>query len=503
MARSKAKAGTNPPRSSLRVELIAVLAIILVMAAVSLSFAAELLGGRRHDQQEVERLQSHARQLAVLTGRNFRGGDFERGEVEELLGNSAGLLGVSYVLHRERGDGEFERIVGVGVHTDFDALPPLDPSLSAPQVDDSLLGKWNLLVLDEPVPTLGGERVVLRMVAEHSPWTRTLDWRNTLIVAGGVGCLLLVLGGLLLEVQVLRPMRSLERAVAEVAGGSLEVEAPTDGPAELRELAERFNVMTASLRTKERALAEQSRELQRSERMAAVGRLAAGVAHEVGNPLAAVVGYTELLLGEPELSEEARDLLTRVGAQTQRIQGIVAQLLDYSKPAAVESQRFSPWTQAREVFALLRADPRCAGVRLALDEGDAELAVFADPSLVEQILINLVLNGAHAVREHADAPEVRIEVRKAETEHDGEARRWVDIEVVDNGPGVPPEVVERLFEPFFTTRSAGQGTGLGLAISQGLAERMGGSLSHVEGAPRPASLPGARFRLRLPAEAAT
>jgi two-component system NtrC family sensor kinase len=470
---------------SLRVELIAMLAVVLVMAVVSLSFTAEWLGQRRHDQHEIERLRSHARGLAVLASRSFVGGDFQREALDELLRDSATQLGVSYEVHRLRSDGELERLATVGVHAGFEALPTPSVQTGA-HVDDGLLDRYNLLVIDEPLPTLDQQRVTLRMIAEHSPWARDHDWRETAILAAGVGAILLVLGGLTLELQVLRPMRALGRAVGEVAAGKLEVVAPTDGPAEFAQLGAAFNEMTASLREQRAALEAQGERLQRSERLATVGRLAAGVAHEVGNPLAAIVGYTELVLDEPALPEQARDLLGRVQGQTQRIQAIVAQLLDFSRPAKLAPQRFAPVARVQEVLALLRAEPRCEGVTLEV-AGDPELELAADPHLLEQILINLVLNGARAAREGgAERPLVRISVRELDDA--------LAIDVRDNGLGVPEDVQARLFEPFFTTRSAGEGTGLGLAISQGLAESMAGSLEYV------GNDGGAVFRLRLPAQ---
>ncbi len=461
------------------------LAVVLVMAVVSLSFTAEWLGQRRHDHYEVERLRTHAHGLAVLAARSFADGDFQRETLDELLRDSATQLGVSYEVHRQRSDGELERLASVGVHANFEALPTPNLETGA-RVDDSLVDRFNLVVIDEPLPTFDQQRVVLRMIAEHSPWARDHDWRETAILAAGVGVILLVLGGLSLELQVLRPMRALGGAVAEVAAGKLDVTAPTEGPAEFAELGAAFNEMTASLREQQAALAAQSERLQRSERLATVGRLAAGVAHEIGNPLAAIVGYTELVLDDRELPEPSRDLLVRVQGQTQRIQGIVTQLLDFSKPAKLTAMRFAPVTRAQEVVALLRADPRCADVTLEV-AGDPELELVADPNLVEQILINLVLNGARAAHEGGAEPAtVRVSVR-------GLADA-VAIDVRDNGPGVPEQLRSRLFEPFFTTRSAGEGTGLGLAISQGLAESMDGSLEYVGDA----SEGGAVFRLQLP-----
>ncbi len=469
------------------------LAIVLVMAVVSLSFAAEWLGQRRHDQHEVERLQAHARGLAILAARSFRGGDFERDGLETLLADSAAQLAVSYEIHRfsdfSDGAGESERVAAVGVHAGFTELPP--PAAGRASVDESLVDRWNLLIIDEPVITRGDQRVILRLVAEHAPWTRSHDWRETLIVAAGVGLVLLLLGGLLLELQVLRPMRALERSVRQVASGQLDVDAPTDGPRELAELAQTFNDMTASLRHQQIELHSQAERLQRSERLAVIGRLAAGVAHEVGNPLAAIVGYVELLLGGPggPGSAEDRDLLERLLAQTQRIQAIVGQLLDYSKPARVQAIGFRAGDPIAQVVALLKVDPRCAGVELAVT-GAIELELRGDPSLVEQILLNLVINGALAAREVGERA-ARVELAVLAL-----ADRQVAIEVRDSGPGVSAEVRERVFEPFFTTRGAGKGTGLGLAISHGLAESMDGTLECREHAG-----PGAVFRLSLPSSA--
>lgn len=460
------------------------LAVVLVMAVVSLSFAAEWLGQRRHDQHEVERLQAHARGLGLLAARSFRGGDFDRDALETLLADSAAQLGVSYELLRVMPSGEAEPLVAVGIHAGFDELPAVQ--LDRARVDESLLERWNLLIIDEPIVGPANQRIVLRLIAEHAPWTRSHDWGETLIVALGVGSLLLLLGGLMLEIQVLRPMRALERAVGQVAGGRLDVEAPTEGPRELAELAHAFNGMTASLRRQRDELRSAGERLERSERLAAIGRLSAGVAHEVGNPLAAIVGYVELLLGSDAVTAEDRELLERVLAQTQRIQGIVGGLLDYSKPNRVEPVAFGAHAAIERVLALLRGDPRCASVELVA-AGSTELSLRGDVDLVDQILINLVINAALAAREVSDRP-ARVELVALDLADDRGA-----IEVRDSGPGVAADLRERVFEPFFSTRGAGQGSGLGLAISLGLAESMEGTLECREHAGV-----GAVFRLSLP-----
>src|SRR5690606_24329222 len=137
----------------------------------------------------------------------------------------------------------------------------------------------------------------------------------------GVGVVLVLLGGVLLEAQVLRPLRVVQQAADAVAGGRLDAEVPTEGPAELAALADAFNRMTASLRRQIDENVAQRESLVRAEQLASVGRLSAGVAHEVGNPLAAILGYVELLLDprtEPALGPEPRALLERCRTQLER-----------------------------------------------------------------------------------------------------------------------------------------------------------------------------------------
>jgi signal transduction histidine kinase len=483
---------------SLRLELVASLAIVLVMAVVSLSLAAELLGQRRHDQQELARLQDHTRAVAVLAAREFRGpAQFDRDGLTQLLqGSSASQFGVVALRVFLVGPDGATQIHSVGLAEDF---PP--PSNAAARVDDSRLDGRGIVIIDEPIPTFGGSAPgrspVLRLIAEPSGWTSTHDWRETLIVASGVGIVLLLLGFGLVELQVVRPLRAVERAVGQVEAGNLDATVPEEGATEFRELASSFNRMTQALGEQREQLAEQRDQLQRSEQLAAIGGLAAGVAHEVGNPLAAILGYVEFLLDpRSDLSDEQRSLLERIQNQTQRIQTIVGQLLEYSRPSKTRVQSVDLRTQAREAVNLLEQDPRAENVELRVP-GDATVEALADPGLLHQVLLNLVVNACHAAREGgADRARVAVRIGQALDEES------VWIEVQDNGAGVTADARERLFEPFFTTRPAGEGTGLGLAISQGLIESMHGTLECLADDARsplaPGEPAGATFRITLP-----
>jgi two-component system NtrC family sensor kinase len=484
------------PRS-LRLELIATLTIVLMMAVVSLSLATELVGGRRHEAQQHARLVEHARGLCAIVGPLLEPGapaGLHDGRIEQVLRPSVGSMGIEAIeIHRiDRTRDRADVLVSVG-------LPPPLPTPDA-EADGHLEIVGEQWVVDQALRGFGPDRrqtaLVLRLVARPSPWTRLGDWTTTLVLAGGVGVVLVVLGGFLLEAQVQRPLRAIQRAAEEVADGRLGTEVPVDGPAELAALAGTFNRMTASLRQQLEENAAQRESLARAEQLASVGRLSAGVAHEVGNPLAAILGYVELLLdprSEPALEPEPRALLERCRTQLERIQGIVGQLLDFSRPAQGQARAVALHDAATRLLSLLRHDPRCRDVALRL-EGDAGVEALADPAHLDQVLQNLVVNGCRAASQSEGEPLVVLRIT---TEHDEAV-----LEVQDSGAGVAAELRPRLFEPFVTTARAGEGTGLGLAICRGLVEAMHGRLECLPAqacAPlRAGGSPGAVFRVILP-----
>jgi two-component system NtrC family sensor kinase len=226
----------------------------------------------------------------------------------------------------------------------------------------------------------------------------------------------------------------------------------------------------------------------------------------VGNPLAAILGYVELLLdprSEPALDPEPRALLERCRTQLERIQGIVGQLLDYSRPAQGQSRDVALHDAAQRLLSLLRHDPRCRGVTLRL-EGDTSVRALADPAHLDQVLQNLLVNACRAATQADGEPLVvlRVTSERDGAERDGAVRDEAVLEVQDSGAGVAAELRPRLFEPFVTTARAGEGTGLGLAICRGLVEGMHGRLEclppRARAPLRAGGSPGAVFRVSLP-----
>ncbi|GEJ58095.1 sensor histidine kinase [Anaeromyxobacter diazotrophicus] len=294
---------------------------------------------------------------------------------------------------------------------------------------------------------------------------RTYRW----IVALLVGAPLLAAAvSLAIGRSIARPLAALQAGTARLAAGDLEAHLALDRRDEFGALARQFNAMTAALK-------EHQARLVQSEKLAGVGRLAAGVAHEINNPLGVILGYTRLM--KKRADGALREDLGVIEEETLRAKEIVEGLLDLSRPVQVGREAVDLRAAAEEVVARLREAAVLDGVEVMV-AGDA--IVEGHPSKLRQVLTNLVRNAAEAA-----GPGGAVAVSLGEEA--GEAR----VAVRDSGPGLGPAAQARLFEPFFTTKE--RGTGLGLAISRAIARAHGGE---IEAADAPGG--GAIFQLRLP-----
>jgi PAS domain S-box-containing protein len=223
-------------------------------------------------------------------------------------------------------------------------------------------------------------------------------------------------------------------------------------------------------------------QLVQSGKLAAIGELAAGVAHEINNPLFAILGLTEFLLKEAEPGSKALQRLELIQQTGLEIKEIVRALLDFARENAEERHVVPLEEVVQATVDLVRRTNAHKGVEL-VDSYDAMGApVTASPNQLKQIFLNLIANARQAM---PNGGTVRVDVRQ-----DGD---WVTATVSDDGPGIEAAVLERIFEPFFTTKRATGGTGLGLSVSLGIAEAHGGSLTASS---EPGG--GATFTLRLP-----
>jgi signal transduction histidine kinase len=250
---------------------------------------------------------------------------------------------------------------------------------------------------------------------------------------------------------------------------------------EQRRLASKVGELTAA----NAQLAEARESLLRTEKLATVGRLAAGLAHEVGNPLGAITGYVDLARRRlpPQPHPDLVDSLDRIDSAAGRIDRTVRDLLDFARPSVAQLVPVDLAAALDGALRLAQVQGRFKNVEVEVALAPGLRRVIADEHHLAQVLLNLLLNAGDAMRGEG---RVRVSAR--------DGRDGVFVDIVDEGPGIPADDLPRIFDPFFTTKEPGQGTGLGLAICHRLMESFGGEISADAG-----ERGGAVFRLRFAA----
>jgi len=274
--------------------------------------------------------------------------------------------------------------------------------------------------------------------------------------------------GMYIGRSVARPVAVLHEGAARLAAGDLHTTIDIHTPDEFGALAAQFNTMT-------RALREKQEQLIQSEKLAGIGRLAAGVAHEINNPLGVILGYTRLL--KKRADPKVADDLGIIEDETLRCQEIVEGLLDLSRPLSAPTQSVDLRELCDDVVGRLAESKVMQGVSLTVT---GAASTIGHPQKLRQILLNLVKNAAEAA---GSGGRVYIDLASSDES--------ATVAVGDSGPGIDPKAREKLFEPFFTTKPSG--TGMGLAVSQAIARAHRGTIE-VGSAPGG----GALITLRLP-----
>jgi two-component system, NtrC family, sensor kinase len=389
----------------------------------------------------------------------------------------------------------------VVVYTPMRALQPL------PSLRTELLANIGILALAALVLAVGSVILTDGMLGAA---------RGTLylsLVIGADVAIFVAFSAYKLRGLILSPLEEAVKTAESIAGGDLSRRLDHGNTEEFRRLALSFNEMT------ERLIAEQQL-LVRSEKLASVGRFAAGVAHEVGNPLAAINAYAHILRDHAANHPSAAQAVQEIRREVDRIDRIVRGLLDYSRPRKATPYAVDVNDVVTSVVELLKTQGVLKRVDVAFDFVPPPPRVFGNRHDLEQLLVNLFLNAADAMG-GAGRVVVHTELIKREVLERGLPRRtdievvpilrgpnpralvWLDrsnrpvdvvnIVIADSGPGVPPELAERIFDPYFTTKEPGRGTGLGLAIVARIVDGLGGTIWVT-----PAREGGAAFHLLFP-----
>jgi two-component system NtrC family sensor kinase len=281
------------------------------------------------------------------------------------------------------------------------------------------------------------------------------------------------------------PVRALVEASRRVAAGDLGARVPVTSNDEIGELGSSFNTMAASLRARDEQLKEFTRrKVMESERLAVVGQLAAGVAHELNNPLQGIVTYSHLLLEKMTPGDSRRSSVEKIANQATRCATIIRGLLDFSRPKKPHKKLADLRTTIEECLSLVEDRVIFHNIEVIRDYQEDVPPTVMDPAQMQQVFMNLIINAAEAM---GGAGRLTVATRL------DEERRVIQASFRDTGRGISEENMGRVFDPFFTTKEVGRGTGLGLAISFGIVKEHGGTITveSKEGA-------GTTFTIELP-----
>jgi signal transduction histidine kinase len=292
-------------------------------------------------------------------------------------------------------------------------------------------------------------------------------WRNTLLAAGLALALALLIYSLLVR-RITRPLQDLSDLTRDVAAGNLERRAAIVSGDEVGELGASFNTMVERLEESRREIEMlHQREMQRADRLASIGELASGVAHEIRNPLTGISGAIHVLRDEGSFAAGHGGILDEVLRQIDRMEQLTKDLLSYSRPAPPQPEPSSLNGILDEVLTLLGSVCMRSGIRIVKDYDEGLPTVTVDPRQVQQVFLNIILNATQAMTKGG---EIRV---GTELRSDNEHRR-ARVTIADSGPGMSPETLDRALDPFYTTKH--RGTGLGLAIAKQIMDSHRGSL---------------------------
>ncbi len=339
---------------------------------------------------------------------------------------------------------------------------------------------------------------------------RNLEWREGrgavermlllyFLLTGGS---IVVISYFLLTTWIVRPLDAVTRASERLAQRGSHVDIPERGAAEVTRLAVAFNRMSRSLQDEREAREARVRELEtltaqlqaarsevlRGQKLAAVGRLSAGVAHEIGNPLAAVSGLVELLNDDELEPSERKDFLKRIGSELDRVNATIRELLAFARQDSTDIDDAASCDLSQVVadaVSLVRSQKSFANAEIRVDVAEGLPQVRGDASRLRQVLLNLLLNAADAIEDTGRPGTICIAA-------EAQANR-VELRVSDDGRGIAADLLDSIFDPFVTSKKVGQGTGMGLSVSDRIVRDAGGEL-RAENNPDG----GATFRLRLP-----
>ncbi len=496
--------------------------IVSLVAAIVVIMTAHGYVSIQQDQENVERelrvgMRAFSRTVQFQLSRSY-GAQRDLKSTQQYLDITAPRGNIHGIVVYDRSGEIVARSASIRYATDFPELDPASISNLAPRsvlADgigiDGYIREYPLLIyyriepLFDSANQLAGAFVLARQ--GYRVFASIERRRNRIMITTSILVVLLSLLILLIvRRSVIRPIHDLVRRIREIGEGQWEQRIPISGGDEITALAREFNLMSEKLQdSRARLIAEQQdrlkleQDLRHNEKLASVGRLAAGLAHEIGTPLNIIGGRAEYLQRRPRSPTELNENLQIIRSQMDRIAGIVRRLLEFSRRGEPAFRPVEIPKLLHNVRALLDHQIRQQQVHVEIRAPSSLPTIQGDPDLLQQVFLNIFLNALDALK-----PGGNLSIR-AETSRPGSfpqtgvnGATGVQIVFEDNGVGIAPEHIDNIFDPFFTTKDVGEGTGLGLSVSYGIVKDHGGEINAE-------SVPGqyTRFKIYLPIKADT
>lgn len=458
-------------KPSLRVALVLCVLLPLIAVLIGFSYVGMQVIERQAKHQMEEDVQLVARAIQLPLGRAL---ERERtGTIDEAL-KSAFSINRVYGAYVYDADGEL--ISSVGQYNQR----PNQGRLST-LADGSQQGEYeeiqgrSVYSYFVPLTTTSG-RVngllhVTRRASDIQEYLSLLRW----LTGGALVFASLLIAGLVLyghHWSIGTHLNRLSDTMARVEEGDMSQRAMLQGPQEIASLAEALNTMLESIEQaraeveeRRRAQLKLEKQLQHAEKLAAIGQLSAGVAHELGTPLSVIDGKAQRALRRDDLSQEFVALLTSVRTEVDRMERIVRQLLDFGRRNTADARVVSARRLAQMAISGVQEASAQQDVWISVESSADDILLRVDPALIERALVNLLNNAIEA------SPGGRVQLSWFA------ASGGAGFVVNDDGPGIDAEIQSRIFEPFFTTKDIGKGTGLGLAVVHGIVEEHGGRVT--------------------------
>jgi two-component system NtrC family sensor kinase len=392
-------------------------------------------------------------------------------------------------------DREGAKSLGIGAMDGFDAglIPAAREALASGEGRKTFQGTtWGVIwlahetiQLSTPLYYQGTLQGGMAISAPLSPMYEDLrkSQRIALVYLLLNTVLLVIFGSHLLSRAVIRPIHRLLKITESFREGESFALASDSATNEIGKLHRSLTMMLtrleenrAELRQNVLSLESANQELRtaqtsliRSEKLACVGRLAAGVAHEIGNPIGIVLGYVGLMRNDAIREADRLEYADRIESEVTRISRIIRQLLDFSRPVQGNREEVSIHRMIHDAVEMMAPQPLVRHLEMKMSLAATQDMVLVDPGQFKQVLLNIIINAADAISDNGASDGFLI---ISTQNNDGE----VELRLTDNGPGIPEQELPKIFDPFYTTKEPGKGTGLGLSVCHSIVEGWGGKI---------------------------